>query len=111
MPNPENLIGKGFKPGQSGNPKGKPKGTISAKTIIRKWLESEDKMIDPITKKEQKVTVMDVITLALITKARKGDAIAFNALLDRMDGKPKQEVGFTDNQGNDVLLGYGKEDD
>lgn len=92
MANPQNIIQHKFPKGKSGNPAGKPKGTLSAKTIIRKWLESQEKIIHPITKQEIKVTVLDSITLAQIAKARKGDVNAFNALLDRLEGKPKQET-------------------
>lgn len=41
MPNPENLIGHGWKPGQSGNPKGRPKGSKNLATILRE-LENEN---------------------------------------------------------------------
>lgn len=34
---------KPFKPGQSGNPKGRPKGSISIKDLVRKHLESHPK--------------------------------------------------------------------
>lgn len=111
MANSENIAKHKFKPGQSGNPKGKAKGTISTKTIIRKWLQSKEKTENPITGKIQILTVLDIITLALIKRAKKGDAKAFSVLLDRMEGKPKQELGLTDNDGNDIFLGYGKEED
>lgn len=78
--------------GEIRNPKGKPKGTLSAKTIIRKWLESQEKIKNPITQETVTVTVLDSMTLALIAKARKGDVSAFNALLDRTEGKPTQPL-------------------
>jgi hypothetical protein len=92
MPNPENLIGKGFKKGQSGNPNGRPKGTLNASTIIRKWLEASEKIKNPASGKVEVLTQMDIITLSQIQKARKGDTSAFNALLDRVYGKPKQPL-------------------
>lgn len=93
MANPENIVPHNFKKGQSGNPAGKPKGTLSAKVIIRKWLESREKIKNPLNgNKEEMVTILDSMTLAIIAKARKGDVNAFNALLDRTEGKPIQET-------------------
>jgi len=78
--------------GESMNPAGKPKGTLSAKTIIRKWLEAKDDWVHPITKEKIKLTQYDIIALQQIAKARKGDTRAFDAVLDRVEGKPKQEI-------------------
>lgn len=89
------------KGGPSPNPKGKPKGTLSAKTIIRKWLESHEKIKNPLTNQDETVTILDSMTLALIAKARKGDVAAFNALLDRTEGKPIQGI---ENTGSNKLL-------
>jgi hypothetical protein len=77
---------------------GRPKGSLSAKTIIKKWLEAKEKAKNPISGKEQNLTQYDIIALAQIQKARKGDTAAFNALLDRTEGKPKQEIEQTVNQ-------------
>jgi len=92
MPNAKNLIGKGFKKGQSGNPNGRPKGTLNASTVIKRWLEADEKKQNPLTQKSESLTQLDIITLAQIVKARKGDTSAFNALLDRVYGKPKQTL-------------------
>lgn len=78
--------------GEIRNPKGKPKGRLSAKTIIAKWLACEERIENPITKKDETGTILDSLTLAQIAKARKGDASAFNALLDRVEGKPTQPI-------------------
>lgn len=91
---------KNIKPpvkGEIRNPKGKAKGTLSAKVIIRKWLESQEKIKNPLTQKEETVSVLDSMTLAQIAKARKGDTAAFNALLDRTEGKPNQSVELSGN--------------
>lgn len=93
-----------FKKGQSGNPSkqfssenqpdnnGRPKGSLSAKTIIKKWLEAEDDWVNPITGEKIKLTQYDIIALQQIAKARRGDTRAFDAVLDRVEGKPKQEL-------------------
>lgn len=97
MANPQNIVEHKFPKGKSGNPQGKPKGTLSAKVIIRKWLASQEKIKNPLTQKDEIVTVLDSMTLAQIAKARKGDTAAFNALLDRTEGKPNQSVELSGN--------------
>jgi len=71
---------------------GRPKGSLSAKTIIKKWLETKDDWVHPVTKEKVKLTQYDIIALQQIAKARKGDTRAFDAVLDRVEGKPKQEI-------------------
>ena len=88
--NPQNL--KPFKKGQTGNPNGRPKGSLNASTIIKKWLEASENIKNPATGKVENLTQMDIMTLSQIQKARKGDTSAFNSLLDRVYGKPKQTL-------------------
>lgn len=77
MPNPENLMPP-WKPGESGNPKGLPKGTKWLKTRLRELLEHGG--------------LGDKVLEALIKKAQKGDVLAIREILDRIDGKVSQEV-------------------
>jgi hypothetical protein len=93
MPNEENLIP--FKPGQSGNPKGRPKGAKSRSTVIKRWLEAMDKGKNPMTGEVEEMSVEDKMTLALIGKALKGDTQAYKALMDSAYGQPKQEIENT----------------
>ncbi len=64
---------KPFVKGKSGNPKGKPKGSLNRSTLLRKWLSVKATIRNPETKEDVKGTVEDRIALALITKAIKGD--------------------------------------
>lgn len=98
-----------FRPGRNGgklkkvnkgdpspNPAGMPKGTLHAKTIIKRWLEAYEKAENPLTGNEENLSQLDIITLAQLVRAKGGDTIAFNALLDRTEGKAKQvteEIG------------------
>lgn len=93
-----NLLEKG----ESGNLKGKPKGTLNVKTVIRKWLEAEDLTDD--TKRfleqakiqeSQHLTHLEVMTLKLMAKAKRGDVPAYKALVEQIDAKPKQEIDIT----------------
>lgn len=85
-------------PRQEGDPgipgAGRKPGSLSAKTIIRKWLEAQEKAKNPVTGEQEQMTQLDIITLKQLEKARKGDTAAFRELLDRTEGKPMQSVGL-----------------
>lgn len=83
---------KSWKPGQSGNPKGKPKGAKNRSTVIKKWADAKLELVNPVTKEKQKGTVEDEVVLALISKARKGDVPAIREFLDSLYGKAAQPL-------------------
>lgn len=85
----------------SPNPAGKPKGP-TAKTIIRKWLSAKETVDNTITGKKQKLSQLDIIILEQLKKAKEGDTPAFNALLDRAEGKPKQIQEITGLDGQPI---------
>ncbi len=85
------------KKGEVRNPAGKPKGTLNSKTVIRKWLEMEEEIMDPISKKKVRMTQFDAISLAQLSKARSGNTQAFNALMDRLEGKPLYKLDVNAN--------------
>ena len=96
-------------PGAPGKPgAGRKKGSVSAKTIIKKWLEAKEKIKHPITGKEVTLTQLDIISLAQLKKARAGDTQAFNALLDRTEGKPEQKVQNAFPEGTEIAVTIGK---
>lgn len=95
MANNENLTPHNFKPGQSGNPKGREKGAHNRSTIVKKWLTANMPVVDPITKKKVKGTVEDNIVMAIIGKAMKGDVQAFKELMDSSYCKASQQVDVT----------------
>jgi hypothetical protein len=100
MANEENL--KPFKKGKSGNPAGRPKGSLSRSTIARRWLEATRKGKNPITGEDEVLTQEDVITLALIRKAMDGDVAAYKALMDSGYGTAKDTIDLrTENVGFD----------
>ena len=81
-----------FKPGQSGNPAGRPPGIPNTATRLKRFLELSQKIKNPINGEEEEITVAEQLDLAMIAKARKGDVRAFNALMDRLEGKPPQYI-------------------
>jgi hypothetical protein len=121
MGNPKpNIKGlKPIKPGEVRNPKGKPKGAMNSKTIIRRFLELDAVATNPNTKKKvalkglkgEPITYMEAIIIRMIQRAMKGDTTAFNAILDRMEGKPKQTTDITLPTGAVVMIGGQKVDD
>jgi hypothetical protein len=85
MPHPENIIPP--KKGEIRNPKGKPVGTKNRATILKKWIELNTKLKNPITGKDELGTVEDKVKLALISKALSGDVAAIKEIDDTLYGK------------------------
>jgi hypothetical protein len=73
---------KPWKPGQSGNPGGRPKRDLAAE-IARAIFEQDSQ----------------VITRALSAELQKANAKVFAALADRAYGKPRQQVEWTGEDG------------
>tara|TARA_R110002167_G_scaffold184459_2_gene384877 strand:- start:80 stop:427 length:348 start_codon:yes stop_codon:yes gene_type:complete len=81
--------------GESGNPNGRPKGSKNRSTIARQWLEVNEDIKNPLTSKTERMSQEDVMTLALIKKARSGDVNAYKALMDSGYGSPLQQIEST----------------
>jgi hypothetical protein len=87
-----------FKPGTSGNKKGRPKGSRNAKTIVEGIVNS------PVTIREngkaRKTTKLEAMLLAGINKAMQGDTPALNSMIgvivrSGLLGEPDQEQLMT----------------
>jgi hypothetical protein len=83
---------KPFEKGESGNPKGRPKGAKNRSTIARYWLEINQDLKNPLTGANETMSQEDLMTLALIKKARDGDVNAYKALMDSSYGAPIQQI-------------------
>lgn len=77
-----------FKPGQSGNPAGRPKSAILSDAYRRKLAEVDES--DP-----DKRTYAEVIADQMILKAKEGDVSAIREIADRVEGKARQTVTLT----------------
>ena len=78
----DHLKGHQFKAGESGNKSGRPKGSLSMVSLIRKELQASDS-------KRAKAIVR-----AMLDEAENGDAAQIRELLNRIDGKvPDKVVG------------------
>lgn len=93
MANEKNLIPA--KKGEVRNPNGRPKGALNRSTIARKWLEVNQALKNPLTGEQETMSQEDLMTLALIKKARDGDVAAYKALMDSGYGAPLQQIEQT----------------
>ena len=87
MPHKDPPIEHRFKPGQSGNPAGRAKGVVSITTRIKKLLEMELQVKDPVSNEACKKTVSEIIGLRLAKEAMSGNIKAVKIILDRTEGK------------------------
>ena len=75
-----------FKPGVSGNPKGKPKGARHFSTLIREAIKAVA---------EGDSEPQDILMVkALAKKAKAGDLKALDMVFDRVDGKAEQTINL-----------------
>jgi len=93
--NREDNLKPNWEKGESGNPNGRPKGSKNRSTIARRWLEVNQNLKNPITGISETMSQEDLMTLALIKKAREGDVNAYKALMDSGYGAPVQQVEQT----------------
>lgn len=108
MANEKNLRPQPWKPGQSGNPAGKPKGCRSMKTILRELLDVEldTKGENPLTKEKitGKLTAQEIVAMKLIREATKGNMYAIREIFDRMDGQAEQQITVTGSASREDVL-------
>lgn len=71
---------------------GRPKGAKNRSTIAKYWLEVNQKLKNPLTGTDEVMSQEDLMTLALIKKAREGDVAAYKALMDSGYGAPVQQI-------------------
>ena len=77
-----------FKPGQSGNPNGRPKRDWTVAGLIEQAMEQEDETGVPYKK---------AVYEKLVKMAKDGDIQAVKEVNQRLDGMPKQSTDITTN--------------
>lgn len=105
MPNP-NISEAGkktrWKKGESGNKNGKPAGVLHSRTRLLRLLEVVVREENPITREIEEFTILEKMDAAQIGKALNGDISAWNAILDRLEGKPAQGVELSGKDGGPI---------
>lgn len=104
MANNENL--KPYQPGKSGNPKGRGKGVENSATRLQRIFKLKSKIKNPVTGKEEWFTVLELMDLAQVNAARKGNTLAYRELLDRYEGKSVQAIAMTNREGEDIVTPF-----
>lgn len=84
-----------WKPGQSGNPLGRPKGSRNISTILKEILDYEISARDPISGEKITVPISTIVNARLVRKAMDGDNKAIREIYDRIEGRPKQKLDVT----------------
>lgn len=112
MPNPENLIGKGFESRPNDiNKEGRAKGSQNRATIAKKVLGmmiNTPKDVAKAFKEDypdlpKRISIEEAMTLAVALKAfKKGDYLRYKSIMDSAYGAPKQEVEHS----GDVEIGF-----
>jgi hypothetical protein len=82
------VTGKGFVPGKSGNPKGRPKGSSSIKDHLRRI---GDEILEGSDMSKDEAIMRKVYKLAF-----EGQPWAVQFIADRKEGKPNQSIAYTE---------------
>jgi len=86
--------------------RGRPKGALSVKTTLKQLLESEIDWKD-LAGKPSRLQALDAMLGEQIRKAiKEGDTGAFSAILDRLEGKPRQEIDQKTDAVQRVIVEY-----
>jgi hypothetical protein len=80
----ENL--KSWKPGQSGNPGGRPKGRLIDEALEELLLGNDSELAVAIAKK-------------LLARAKAGEVKAIQLVVERVQGKPKRHIELSGSEG------------
>jgi hypothetical protein len=90
----DNLIP--FKPGQSGNPNGRPRGILSFKRVLKRYLEVQIDNEDPIAGMPDKISVQEALALRLIALGLAGNLAAIREIREIVDGSITQQIDIID---------------
>jgi Family of unknown function (DUF5681) len=94
-----------FKPGQCGNPRGRPKGARSIGTVLQEIMRQRISVTE--NGKTRRMSTLEVIFRRLANEAMRSDPKAVKLLLavvDRYGGSPESTVRFADLQSEDLAI-------
>jgi len=84
--------GKKIPKGVSGNPSGRPKGSLNRSTLYRKFLDLEESFTNPITGQAEEMSLGERLALTVILKGLDGDLNATKEALDSGYGKVPDKI-------------------
>ena len=98
-------VGTPFKAGQSGNPVGRPKGSVSPKAELQKLLNIVLKgEINPLTDMPEDMPAGRKVALNLLLKAvADSDLNAIKQVIENIDGKPAQALNIGGQDGDNPV--------
>lgn len=111
IPQPHGGAISSFPKGKSGNPNGRPKGARNRSTIAREILEMTGILPDNIFSKlkevypsiQKNMSVEHIMTIVIANKAiSKGDAVAYEKIMDSAHGKAMQAHELTGLNGGPI---------
>jgi Family of unknown function (DUF5681) len=79
-----------FKPGRSGNPRGRPKGAVDRKTIVERVFLARHTVIEQGKRRQR--TVLELVLLALRNRAIDGNSKAFSKFHDLFERYGPQDT-------------------
>lgn len=100
---PGHTLGNRWQPGQSGNPKGRPKGVTLSESLRRVLAEE--------VPGKSGATYAEAIARALCKQAAKGNVLAAKEIADRTEGKPKTAIDMNIRDWRDMANAYGLDED
>lgn len=108
----QNIVPYQFKPGESGNPKGRPKGKRNFDTLVDLAIQGLAAEVvrqhnKKARNKKNQITLEDIdiendIFMQLLNKARRGDQKAIDSYLDRRFGKAVQPFREEEDPDNEL---------
>lgn len=81
------ITGKGFVPGRSGNPAGRPKGSFSLVEMIKHKLQE-------IPEGKDRTYAEDFVEQIMKKSVIEGDTSMMKDMINRVDGMPRQNIGL-----------------
>ena len=91
------VVGRPFPKGVSGNPAGRPKGSVSVTDPMRRILSGD-------CPPEYRHLSAEALAIKALEMAANGDRAMLDSIIDRIDGKPRQGIDLAADEGALTLV-------
>jgi hypothetical protein len=101
------VVGKGTQFTSDNQPenRGRKPGVLNAATRLERFLNLVRSAENPLTSKDEDLTVAEQMDLKQIAKALEGDTAAWEKINDRLEGKARQSTELTGADGTPLQMG------